>query len=87
MIVSIIVHAAVNGNGGSMLLTSNLSIAYGSYDHLEYAGIWIIALVMTFWGMTAALIASVIAALSTYAVQVSIECDVQGWRKQRITST
>ena len=30
-----------------------------------------IALVMTIWGMTAALIAGVIAALSTYAVQVS----------------
>jgi SulP family sulfate permease len=54
-----------------MLLTSNLSLAYGNYDHIEYAGIWIIALVMTVWGMTAAMIAGVIAALSTYAVQVS----------------
>ena len=43
--------------------------AFGKYDHLEYAGIWAIALVMTVWGMTAALIAGVIAALTTYAVQ------------------
>jgi hypothetical protein len=71
MIVSIIVHAALNGNCVFMLLTSNLSLAYGNYDHIEYAGIWIIALVMTVWGMTAAMIAGVIAALSTYAVQVS----------------
>ena len=46
-------------------------LAFGNYDHLEYAGIWVIGLVMTIWGMTAALIAGVIAALSTYAVQVS----------------
>ena len=45
--------------------------AFGNYDYLEYTGIWVIALVMTTWGMTAALIAGVIAALSTYAVQVS----------------
>ena len=43
--------------------------AFGNYDHLEYAGIWAITLVMTIWGMTAALIAGVIAALTTYAVQ------------------
>jgi hypothetical protein len=72
-----VVTAPWNCNGVYMLLTSNFSIAYGNYDHIEYAGIWIIALVMTIWGMTAAMIAGVIAALSTYAVQVSIECDVQ----------
>lgn len=44
-------------------------IAFGNYDHLEYAGIWAITVVMTLWGMTAALIAGVIAALTTYAVQ------------------
>ena len=36
---------------------------------IEYGGIWLITIVMTAQGMTAALIASVIAALSTYAVQ------------------
>eukprot|EP00980_Cylindrotheca_fusiformis_P029213 scaffold22753_cov160-Cylindrotheca_fusiformis.AAC.5 len=44
--------------------------SFGNYDQIEYAGIWVIALVMTIWGMTAALIAGVIAALSTYAVQI-----------------
>ena len=46
-------------------------VAYGQYDYIEYAGIWVITVVMTVWGMTAALLAGVIAALSTYAVQVS----------------
>jgi SulP family sulfate permease len=41
----------------------------GNYDNIEYAGIWLITLVMTIWGMTAGLIASAIAALSTYAFQ------------------
>ena len=44
-------------------------LAFGQYDNLEYAGIWAITLVMTLWGMTAALVAGVIAALTTYAVQ------------------
>jgi SulP family sulfate permease len=48
--------------------------AFGNYDHFEYAGIWLITVVMTVWGMTAALIAGIIAALSTYAVQVRIFC-------------
>jgi hypothetical protein len=56
---------APNQTGSSLFLS-----AFGSYDHLEYAGIWLITLVMTVWGMTAALIAGIIAALSTYAVQV-----------------
>ena len=46
--------------------------AYGKYDKLEYAGIWAITIAMTVWGMTAALVTGVIAALSTYAVQVSV---------------
>ncbi len=50
-------------------ITKQFFIALGKYDHLEYAGIWAITLVMTIWGMTAALIAGVIAALTTYAVQ------------------
>ena len=36
---------------------------------MEYAGIWLITIVMTVYGMEAALIAGVIAALSTYAFQ------------------
>jgi sulfate permease, SulP family len=38
-------------------------------QYLEYAGIWLITIVMTMRGMTAALIAGSISALSTYAVQ------------------
>lgn len=46
-----------------------LDTAYGNYDLIEYGGIWLITIVMTAQGMTAALIAGIIAALSTYAVQ------------------
>jgi SulP family sulfate permease len=53
-----------------LTLFNDLSfIAYGNFDHLEYAGIWVIAMEMTAFGMTAALIAGIIAALSTYAFQ------------------
>lgn len=41
----------------------------GRFDYLEYAGIWLIVAVMTVAGLEAAMIAGVIAALSTYAVQ------------------
>ena len=58
-------------NGSCILSFFFCIIAYGNYDYIEYAGIWVIAIVMTIWGMTSALIAGVIAALSTYAVQVS----------------
>jgi SulP family sulfate permease len=44
-------------------------VAFGKYDNMEYAGIWLITIVMTSSGMTAALIAGIIAALSTYVVQ------------------
>ena len=43
--------------------------SYDEYDRLEYAGIWLITLVMVSIGMDAALIAGIIAALSTYAAQ------------------
>lgn len=43
--------------------------SFGKYDYLEYTGIWSITIIMTFFGMEAALIAGVIAALSTYAIQ------------------
>jgi SulP family sulfate permease len=61
---------------GTLLLHVGLDLflegifdSWGSYDRLEYAGILFIALVMTTSGMTAALLAGIIAALSTYAVQ------------------
>ena len=43
--------------------------SYGKFDWLEYSGIWLIVVVMTIWGMEAAMLAGVIAAVSTYAVQ------------------
>jgi len=43
--------------------------SYANYDYLEYAGIWLIVLVMNLLGMTAALLAGIVAALSAYAVQ------------------
>ena len=43
--------------------------SYGKFDLLEYSGIWLIAIIMTGYGMDAAMIAGVIAAVSTYAVQ------------------
>ena len=41
----------------------------GKFDALEYFGIWVITIVMTLYGMNAAMFAGVIAAVSTYAVQ------------------
>lgn len=43
--------------------------SFSDYDRLEYAGVWLITVVMVSMGMDAALVAGVIAALSTYAVQ------------------
>ena len=61
---------------GTMLLHIGVDLtlegivdSWGSYDVLEYSGILLIAFVMTVFGMTAALVAGIIAALSTYAVQ------------------
>jgi SulP family sulfate permease len=42
---------------------------FGKFDSLEYAGIWLITIVMTLYGMKAAMIAGFITAISTYAVQ------------------
>eukprot|EP00551_Chaetoceros_affinis_P009596 CAMPEP_0203676618 /NCGR_PEP_ID=MMETSP0090-20130426/25110_1 /ASSEMBLY_ACC=CAM_ASM_001088 /TAXON_ID=426623 /ORGANISM="Chaetoceros affinis, Strain CCMP159" /LENGTH=1010 /DNA_ID=CAMNT_0050543211 /DNA_START=44 /DNA_END=3076 /DNA_ORIENTATION=- len=42
---------------------------YGKFEFVEYIGIWLITIVMTMKGMDAALIASAITAVSTYAVQ------------------
>ncbi|KAL3942613.1 MAG: hypothetical protein SGBAC_003214 [Bacillariaceae sp.] len=55
---------------GIDLILEGVYDSFGNYDILEYTGIWVIALVMTIWGMSAALIAGVIAAMSTYAVQL-----------------
>jgi len=43
--------------------------SYGKFDMLEYAGIWLIVVVMTLAGMDAAMIAGGISAVSTYVVQ------------------
>lgn len=43
--------------------------SYHDYDSVEYSGIILITVTMSFFGMDAALIAGFIAALSTYAVQ------------------
>lgn len=43
--------------------------SYGKFDLLEYAGIWLIVIVMSVYGMEAAMVAGGIAAVSTYAVQ------------------
>lgn len=43
--------------------------SFNDYDRLEYAGVWLITIVMVSMGMDAALVAGVVAALSTYAVQ------------------
>jgi SulP family sulfate permease len=54
---------------GIDLFLEGIIDSWGSYDYLEYAGILFIAVVMTAFGMTAALLAGIITALSTYAVQ------------------
>mmetsp|Transcript_40051 Transcript_40051/g.96643 ORF Transcript_40051/g.96643 Transcript_40051/m.96643 type:complete len:1036 (-) Transcript_40051:38-3145(-) len=54
---------------GVDLVLEGVYDSFGNYDILEYTGIWVITLVMTTWGMSAALIAGVISAMSTYAVQ------------------
>jgi len=43
--------------------------SYGKFDLLEYAGIWLIVIVMSTYGMEDAMVAGGIAAVSTYAVQ------------------
>jgi SulP family sulfate permease len=61
---------------GTLLLHVGLDLflegvvdSYGTFDLLEYFGIWLIVVVMTLYGMEAAMMAGVIAAVSTYAVQ------------------
>lgn len=41
----------------------------GKFDPLEYSGIWLIVVVMTIYGMEAAMVGGIISAVSAYAVQ------------------
>lgn len=43
--------------------------SYGKFDQLEYASIWIITIVMTIWGINAAMLAGAVTAITTYLVQ------------------
>ena len=61
---------------GTLLLHIGLDLflegcydSFGKFDALEYSGIWFITIVMQVFGMTAALLAGILSALSTYAVQ------------------
>lgn len=61
---------------GTLLLHIGLDLFFegvwdsiGKFDLFEYCGIWLITLAMTLKGMTAALVAGLIVALSTFALQ------------------
>ena len=54
---------------GTDLFLEGVYDSYGKFDRLEYGGIWLIVIIMTLYGMDAAMIAGAIAAVSTYAVQ------------------
>jgi sulfate permease, SulP family len=61
---------------GTLLLHLGLDLflegvydSYRNFDRLEYAGIWFITITMTTFGMTAGLVAGVLSALSTHAIQ------------------
>lgn len=43
--------------------------AYFQFDAVEYAGVWLITIVMTLFGISSALVAGAVAALSTYTFQ------------------
>lgn len=52
----------------------------GKFDTLEYVGIWLICVVMTFLGMDAAMLAGAVSAVVTYAVQTVVHLHpVRGW--------
>ena len=51
------------------VFSSLFSLFYSPWIDLEYTGIWSIALVMTLFGMEAALVAGAVSALLTYAIQ------------------
>jgi SulP family sulfate permease len=54
---------------GTLLLHVGIDNSIGKFDYVEYAGIWLIVVVMSVLGMEAAMIAGGIAAVSTHAVQ------------------
>jgi len=54
---------------GMDLFLEGLYDSIGEYDTIEYGGILVIAVVMTLKGMTPALIAGIIVAMTTYALQ------------------
>ena len=61
---------------GTLLLHVGLDLflegvydSYAKFDRLEYAGVWLIVVVMVVFGMEGAMVAGMIAAVSTYAVQ------------------
>lgn len=54
---------------GADLFLEGVYDSFGKFDNLEYAGIWLITIVMTAYGMDAAMIAGGIAAVSTHAAQ------------------
>eukprot|EP00550_Attheya_septentrionalis_P000409 CAMPEP_0198293740 /NCGR_PEP_ID=MMETSP1449-20131203/18720_1 /TAXON_ID=420275 /ORGANISM="Attheya septentrionalis, Strain CCMP2084" /LENGTH=995 /DNA_ID=CAMNT_0043993451 /DNA_START=40 /DNA_END=3027 /DNA_ORIENTATION=- len=54
---------------GIDLMVEGVYESYGNFDYIEYSGIWLITIVMSTYGMEAALVAGVAAALSTYVVQ------------------
>lgn len=54
---------------GLDLFVEGVYDSYHKYDHLEYFGIWLIVFLMIVYGMEAAMLGGVIAAISTYVVQ------------------
>lgn len=54
---------------GMDLFLEGVYDSFGKFDALEYGGIWLIAIVMSVYGMDAAMIAGVVAAVSTHAAQ------------------
>jgi SulP family sulfate permease len=60
---TLLVHVGVD------LFLEGVYETWGKFDALEYGGIWLITMVMTLYGMEAAMIAGFITALFTYAVQ------------------
>ena len=54
---------------GIDLFLEGVKDSWGDYDALEYSGIWLITVVMVVFGMSAALIAGAVAALSVYLFQ------------------
>uniref|UniRef100_A0A7S2GZ62 Cyclic nucleotide-binding domain-containing protein n=1 Tax=Helicotheca tamesis TaxID=374047 RepID=A0A7S2GZ62_9STRA len=64
---------------GVDLFIEGIYDSYENFDWLEYGGIWLITIVMTMYGMAAALLAGIASALSVYAAQsVSYQNPIRG---------